>query len=227
MESDYLIQNAARTIISFNDSYAKNKQGKQNEQQKSDSMPSLTEISSTLEYLRNQIQDDNTLKSVIRIPKLLQSFSALSLYKICCHLSEDIDQQRLEVRHISRDCLGEIRYNGDEQIQTELVNQRFGRVMTISISTAGGNGEEQDKEIRNGLFYIYYFLRDIHEGRTNRQSSFQPLPLLVRSTKEQIEEEGANEEIETQMKNNGFNGNIMIWANEAKAVILNRFIRRG
>ncbi|KAA6371171.1 MAG: hypothetical protein EZS28_033302 [Streblomastix strix] len=223
MKSEQEIKKAAKTIISFTDSYTKNKQGKQNEQQESDSMPSLTEISSTLEYLRNQIQDDNTLKSVIRIPKLLQSFSALSLYKICCHLSEDIDQQRLEVRHISRDCLSQIQVYGDIKDQTKIVRKGYGRVICISFCTAGGQGEEQDEEISDGLYNISWFLSELRIGR-NKTSKL--LTLLVRRTLEQIEEEGANEEIDAQMNNNGYDGDIIDYANDTKTETLNHFIHR-
>ncbi|KAA6375686.1 MAG: hypothetical protein EZS28_028787, partial [Streblomastix strix] len=112
--------------------------------------------------------------------------------------------------------------------QQDLVNNEYGRVMFISFCTAGGIGEEHNKKICNGLFYIYWFLKDLHEGKTYVQPSFQPLPLLARITKEQIEEEGANEEVDAQMNNyNGYDGYIREWANEAKAAIMNRFIHRG
>ncbi|KAA6358962.1 MAG: hypothetical protein EZS28_045511 [Streblomastix strix] len=133
---------------------------------------------------------------------------------------------RLEIRCNSRLCLYWIQVWGDEQDQSELVNQGYGKVMSISICTAGGQGEEQDAEIWKGLQYIFYFLRALHYGKTY-QPSFQPLPLLARNTEEQMEEEGANEEIEAQMNNNGMNGAIKYWANETKAMTLNRFIRRG
>ncbi|KAA6354377.1 MAG: hypothetical protein EZS28_050096, partial [Streblomastix strix] len=104
----------------------------------------------------------------------------------------------------------------------------YGRVMSITFSTAGGVGEEQDEEINVGLGDIYYFLIDLHEGRYNDwQRSFQPLPLLVRNTEEQMEEEGADEEIEAQMNNKGDNdGRIKAWANDANAKLLNHFIYR-
>ncbi|KAA6310370.1 MAG: hypothetical protein EZS28_056322, partial [Streblomastix strix] len=57
--------------------------------------------------------------------------------------------------------------------------------------------------------------------------SFQPLPLLVPVSLEQIEEEGAIEEIETQMNNNGNYGYIKNDATWAKSVTLNHFIHRG
>ncbi|KAA6360011.1 MAG: hypothetical protein EZS28_044462, partial [Streblomastix strix] len=66
----------------------------------------------------------------------------------------------------------------------------------------------------------------LHEGRNDWQPSFQPLPLLVRRTDEQIEEEGANEEIDAKMENNGLYVHIKIWANEAKKATLNHFIYR-
>ncbi|KAA6392546.1 MAG: hypothetical protein EZS28_011925 [Streblomastix strix] len=132
------------------------------------------------------------------------------------------------MRNSSRLCLWNVYFYGDEQVQSELVNIEYGRVMFITLSTAGGIGEEQDLEIFNGLYYIECFLRELYEGRNEWQPSFQPLPLLARITEEQIEEEGANEEIDAQMNNyNGYNYYIKKWANYVKAASLNHFIRRS
>ncbi|KAA6379824.1 MAG: hypothetical protein EZS28_024649 [Streblomastix strix] len=228
MEQEYEFYETARDIVSFTDSYTLNKQGKQNEQPESESIPSITKICSSLQFLRNQILSNNTCKQLIQIPKLLKSITTLSLYKIGIHIGQELDQMRLKVRSFSRECLYWIQVWGDEQDQSELVNKRYGRVTSISICTAGGQGEEQDKEIFQGLRSIYLFLYELHEGRNNDyKPSFQPLPLLARRTEEQIEEEGADEELEAQMKNNGLDDDIKNWANRVKAVVLNRFIRRG
>ncbi|KAA6378003.1 MAG: hypothetical protein EZS28_026470 [Streblomastix strix] len=217
---------SARAIISFTDSYAQNKQRKQNEQQESESTLSLAQVTSRLESLSNQIQYNNGCKLVIQIPKLLQSLIALVTFRIGTHLKQEIDLQRIEVRRQSRWCLSSIQVYGDEQIQSELVRQGYGRVMSITLSKAGGIDEEQDEEIYNGLRSISRFLRGLHAGRNNDyQPSFQPLPLLARRSIEQLEEEGANEEIEAQM-NNRYNGLIKVWANDAKDMILNCFIYR-
>ncbi|KAA6400202.1 MAG: hypothetical protein EZS28_004271 [Streblomastix strix] len=88
----------------------------------------------------------------------------------------------------------------------------------------GGVGEEQDKEIDHGFYYIYKFLNKLHEGRNYRQPSFQPLPLLVLRSDEQKEEEGAIEEIDAQMNNEGLVGYFMSYANAVKAATLNFFI---
>ncbi|KAA6400317.1 MAG: hypothetical protein EZS28_004163 [Streblomastix strix] len=99
--------------------------------------------------------------------------------------------------------------------------------MVITISTAGGSGEEQDLEIRNGLLDICWFLRELQVGRNDNNSSFQPLPLHAKRSIEQIEEEGANEEIDAQMNNKGYHGIIKFRANEVKAKILNCFIHNS
>ncbi|KAA6380181.1 MAG: hypothetical protein EZS28_024292 [Streblomastix strix] len=180
-------------------------------------------IASSLQFLRNQIQYYNTCKQVIQIPKLLQSLSALVTFRLGIHINLDVDNQRLKVRCWSRDCLFWIQHFGDEQDQSVLINNGYGRVTSISICTAGGKGEEQDLEIFYGLMHIFYFFRELHEGR-NWQPSFQPLPLLARRSEEQMEEEGANEEIDAQMKNKGRYGDIKREANDAKAMTLNHFI---
>ncbi|KAA6362747.1 MAG: hypothetical protein EZS28_041726, partial [Streblomastix strix] len=124
-------------------------------------------------------------------------------YKLGTHIDLDVDNQRLKVRSISRDCHNLIQVYGDEQDQLELANVKYGKMICISFSTAGGTGEEQDEEILNELFHIFNLLSSLHQGRNNYQPQFQPLPLLARRTEEQIEEEGANEEIEAQMNNVG------------------------
>ncbi|KAA6377202.1 MAG: hypothetical protein EZS28_027271 [Streblomastix strix] len=166
---------------------------------------------------------NNTSKSVIQIPKLLQSLSTLSRFKVGSHIDLDVDQQRIDVRHWSRYCLHCIRRFGDAQVQTELVNIGYGRVMSMSFCTAGGNGEEQDVEIKIGLSQISDFLKALRKGRN---VSFQVLLLRLRRTVEQIEEEGANEEIDVQMMNKENQWNIKSWANDTKEATLNRFIHK-
>ncbi|KAA6366352.1 MAG: hypothetical protein EZS28_038121, partial [Streblomastix strix] len=161
MKSDQEIQEEARVIISFTDSYTQNKQGKQNEQPESESISSITKICSSLQFLQNQIWENDTRKQVIQIPKLLKSLSALVNFRLGTHIDLDVDNQRLEVRHWSRYCLNWIRYLGDEQDQSELVNKRYGRVMSISFCTAGGKGEEQDLEILNGWMLLFIGFKGI------------------------------------------------------------------
>ncbi|KAA6361165.1 MAG: hypothetical protein EZS28_043308 [Streblomastix strix] len=228
MKSDQEIQNAARAIVSFTDSYIQYKQRKQNEQQESESTLSLAQVTSSLESVKEQIQYNNGCKQVICIPKLLQSLIALVTFRLGAHLNEQTDLLRLKVRYQSRLCLWDIQRCGDEQDQSELVNNGFGRVMSISYCTAGGIGDEKDWEISNGLFHISEFLERLRYGRNDDlYPSFQPLPLLARISLEQIEDEGANEEIEAQMNNKGLNGRIKMNATWAKSATLNRFIHRG
>ncbi|KAA6381321.1 MAG: hypothetical protein EZS28_023153 [Streblomastix strix] len=224
MESNQEVQISANAITLFTDSYEQNKQRKEKEQPEFESKSSLFEISASLQSLRGQIQINNTKKSVIQIPNLLKSLITLATFRIGTHLREEIDLQRIEVRRWSRQCLWSIQGDGDEQVQSELVRQGYGRVMPISCCTAGGKCEEYDQEIYDGLFYISRFLRELYEGRNDWYPSFQPLPLLARSTEEQIEDEGANEELEAQMNNNGYYGDINALANRTKAATLNRFI---
>ncbi|KAA6389195.1 MAG: hypothetical protein EZS28_015277 [Streblomastix strix] len=227
MQSNQDVNGIVRVIIRFTESDTKNKQEKQNEQSESESTLSLAQVTSSLESLWRQIQDKQSCKQVIRVPKLLQSLIALVTFRLGTHLREQTDLLRLKVRRQSRLCLYWIQDYGNEQYQTDLVNVGYGRATSISLSTAGGVGEEKDAEIKDGFDHIYYFLRQLHDGRNEWYPSFQPLPLLARNTEEQMEEEGANEEIEAQMNNNGINGNINSYANYVKVVILNHFIRRG
>ncbi|KAA6368748.1 MAG: hypothetical protein EZS28_035726 [Streblomastix strix] len=217
------MQDAARAIISFTDSLAYKKERKQNEQPESETTDSLSKIAGYLEYLRNKFRNNNAIKEMIKHQNLLRSITSLTIFKLNNHSNQEIDRLRLNVRYNSRECLNRIQFQGDAQDFADLVNVQYGKVICISLSTAGGIGEEDDEEIRNVLIYFYYFLREQHQGRNYPQPSFQPLPLLARSTKEQFEEEGAVEEIEAQIKNSGLNGSIKYFANGAKAETLNHF----
>ncbi|KAA6336949.1 MAG: hypothetical protein EZS28_052833 [Streblomastix strix] len=96
--------------------------------------------------------------------------------------------------------------------------------MVITISTAGGAGEEHDKVISFELCNISIFLEYLYQGKYDINSSFKPQPLLARRSIEQIEEEGGNEELDAQMNNKGISGNIKHYANRAIAATLNCFI---
>ncbi|KAA6371165.1 MAG: hypothetical protein EZS28_033308 [Streblomastix strix] len=101
-------------------------------------------------------------------------------------------------------------------------------VLVIAISTASGSGEEQDLDFSHGLNNISQFIRDLHQGRKSFWvPSFPPQPLLAQISDEQLEEEGGNEEIESQLINKGFNDDIKTDANRAKIAILNYFIKQG
>ncbi|KAA6382745.1 MAG: hypothetical protein EZS28_021726 [Streblomastix strix] len=226
MQSNQDFNGIAIAIISFTDSDTKNKQGKQNEQSESVSTLSLAQVTSSLEQLWRQIDMNKSSKQVTQIPKLLQSLIALVNFRLGTHLNEQTDLLRLKVRRQSRLCLYWIQYIGGEQVQSEIVNNEYGRVMSLQFSTAGGIGNEKDEEIYTGLIYIYNFLERLRYGRNYPQPSFQPLPLLARITEEHMKEEGAIEEIEAQINNNGYNGRILYWATRAKSATLNRFIHR-
>ncbi|KAA6365087.1 MAG: hypothetical protein EZS28_039386 [Streblomastix strix] len=172
------------------------------------------------------IYNDNKCKKVINTPKVLLSLTTLSIYKIGTHFSYENDQLTLEVRDSSIRCLWHIQYYGDASVQSELVNANYIGVLVIAISTASGSGEEKDNEIYKGLDYIYRFLYKLNNGR-NYNETFPPQPLLAHRSYEQIEEEGANEEIESQQINKGFNGDIKIGVNLVKGLILNIFIEQG
>ncbi|KAA6361967.1 MAG: hypothetical protein EZS28_042507 [Streblomastix strix] len=129
-------------------------------------------------------------------------------------------------------CIWQIQYDGNAQVQSELVSARYAGVLAIAISTASGQGEEQAKEINQGLVRIFKFLKELRKGRNDNNSSFQPLPMLAKRSEEQIEEEGGIEEIEAQLINNGEvyecfdQHDIKLQAKFAKRSMMNCFINR-
>ncbi|KAA6339121.1 MAG: hypothetical protein EZS28_052637, partial [Streblomastix strix] len=140
--------------------------------------------------------------------------------------------QALKVRSRSRDCLWQIQLNGDESVQAEIVNAGFIGVMIIAISTAGGSEEDETDETHQWLKNISRFLYYLRQGGEpdvfNRGTTFPPQPILRRICEQQMEEEGADEEIESQLINNQLNRNeyekIRDYARGTKLVIMNRYI---
>ncbi|KAA6398948.1 MAG: hypothetical protein EZS28_005522 [Streblomastix strix] len=170
----------------------------------------------------------NIRKVVFNTPNALHSLCTLASYKLNIHFSQKNDQQTLEVRYNCRGCLFYIQDCGDASAQTELVNARYARVLVIAISTASGSGEEQDDEIKDGLSYISIFLNQLHKGINSPHASFPPQPLLAHRSDEQIEGEGGNEEIDSQLINKGHQYcDIKGQANRAQGRILNHFIKWG
>ncbi|KAA6360293.1 MAG: hypothetical protein EZS28_044180 [Streblomastix strix] len=198
----------------------------QRNQQQSESSSSISLIASSNNLLYILIQWNNKIyKEVIKTPKVLHSLSTLSIYKIGTHLSQENDQQTLALRRSSRRCLGIIQLRGDVSTHSELINVGYAIVFVIAISTASGSGEEKDEEIWNGLSKISIFLKCLNKGK---QNSFPPQPLLARRSYEQFEEEGGNEEIDSQLINNGQQYcNIKDGAIRNKGRILNYFIELG
>ncbi|KAA6385189.1 MAG: hypothetical protein EZS28_019285 [Streblomastix strix] len=168
---------------------------------------------------------------LINITKALHSLTTLSTYKINIHLSQENDQQTLAIRSGSRKCLLNIHCSSDASAQSELVNANYTGVLVIAISTASGSGEEQDEQISIRLGNISTFLNCLNKGGKYYIKTFPPQPLLAHRSDEQIEEEGGNEEIDSQLINKGKGhfdyDDIKNSANRAQGEILNYFIEQG
>ncbi|KAA6379236.1 MAG: hypothetical protein EZS28_025239 [Streblomastix strix] len=141
-------------------------------------------------------------------------------------------KQGFEIRKRSRICLDFIQRQGDTAAQSQLVAFGYVRILIIVISTAGGLGEEHDQEINEVLIHISDFLFELHKGRNAHLPHFQSESLLARRSIEQIEDEGGNEEIDSQLINKGkeilfARGSFKKMANDAKGQILNFYIDKG
>ncbi|KAA6364766.1 MAG: hypothetical protein EZS28_039707, partial [Streblomastix strix] len=75
-------------------------------------------------------------------------------YNINNHINEEKDRQASLIRDGSGQCLGNIQKYGDESIQSELVSSEYAGVSVLQVSTAGGDGEQEDDEIWNGLITV-------------------------------------------------------------------------
>ncbi|KAA6388562.1 MAG: hypothetical protein EZS28_015910 [Streblomastix strix] len=82
-----------------------------------------------------------------------------------------------------------------EQKKMIIIEQRFAIIQIEGIGTCGGTLEQNNKAILSAIDNIYGIFR--------RWDSFfltyDPIPYLLRQVEEQIEEEGAYEEIEANM----------------------------
>ncbi|KAA6392792.1 MAG: hypothetical protein EZS28_011682 [Streblomastix strix] len=153
--------------------------------------------------------------------------SSIISYNINIHINKEQDEHQHRIRKKCRSCLGEIQYFGDEKAQAELINVGYGRVLIISVSTAGGTEEQYDNGIFDGLICINRFLRDLHQGRNNYNApKFPSQSDLFKTCIEQMEERGGIEEIDSQIFNKGDNRNIQSRTNSAKEYLFNFYIYR-
>ncbi|KAA6394837.1 MAG: hypothetical protein EZS28_009636 [Streblomastix strix] len=94
------------------------------------------------------------------------------------------------------------------------------------LCTADGSGEQDDYEIYQGLFQITDSLKQLREGRSHYSPSFPPQTALTKTFEEQIEEEGGNEAVDSQLVNKRIGNNILDEADKTKGYILNFYIDR-
>ncbi|KAA6312385.1 MAG: hypothetical protein EZS28_055933 [Streblomastix strix] len=140
---------------------------------------------------------NNQCEQIIQIPNLLLSLTKLYNYKPNIHINNEQDQQSIQIREKSRECLSEIQSQGDEQAQTELINVGLSKALIIRINSAGGTEDQGDKEIEQGLQFIFEILNQLNKGKNNYYDfypSFPAQPDLSQSYIEQVEEEGGIEE---------------------------------
>ncbi|KAA6386979.1 MAG: hypothetical protein EZS28_017494 [Streblomastix strix] len=145
------------------------------------------------------------------------------------HTNEEEDRKASLIRSESGQCLYRIQIYGDESTQSELVSSEYAVISVLQVSTAGGDGEQEDFGIFSGLYNISEFLKSLYQGRqTDNINPGPPFPQqisLARRSNEQIEEEGGNEEIEAQLINKGeIFGQIKQTAKNSKCQLLNYFI---
>ncbi|KAA6393897.1 MAG: hypothetical protein EZS28_010575 [Streblomastix strix] len=187
-------------------------------------------ISSSINLLNNLINNKEAHEQIINTPNFLNSLIKLTQFKFNYDTNKEEDNQSILIRNKSKECLDYIHRWGDEQTQVELVTNGYPRVLINIINTVGGNEQEYDVGIFQGLENISNFFSVILKGRQtnyfNHGPSFPPQPVLFKSFQEQIEDEGAYEEIEAQLvnKGRGVYNDIKNNANYAKRRILNFFV---
>ncbi|KAA6394772.1 MAG: hypothetical protein EZS28_009701 [Streblomastix strix] len=198
----------------------------QNNQQLQESSSSLSLIASSLNLLSNLIRDnDNIRQTVIKTANFLYSLTTLTMCQLGIHFNQQYDLQAFTIRISSRSCLCSIRSNGDASDHTELANAGYYNALIFAFSTAGGVGEEQDEEIGWNLDYIFKFLRSLNLG--THSLPHQLIPLLFKRIFEQVEEEGGNEEVDSQLINRGYGqsrNSMEYMASRTRGAILNFYI---
>ncbi|KAA6375036.1 MAG: hypothetical protein EZS28_029435 [Streblomastix strix] len=161
----------------------------------------------------------------MQIPNLLHSLIKLCNYKQNTHIIKKEDEQSEHIRKNSRLCLSNIWNHGDQSTFIELATVGYALALIISLSTAGGIGDQEDCNICYGFNNIIEFLRQLHLGR-QYYTNFPPQPALCKVCEEQIEEEGGIDEVDAQTINKGeglYQWNTKHWANKAIGEYLNYF----
>ncbi|KAA6359925.1 MAG: hypothetical protein EZS28_044548, partial [Streblomastix strix] len=108
----------------------------------------------------------------------------------------------------------------DHRIYTLLSEYGYTKVLTLTTSTYGGVGTEDDKEINRVLIFKSNFSSNLRIA--NRlYPAFKIQPALIGKTDEQYDNQGTIEEIEQQSFNDRYKSIIKHYAQQAKNKIQN------
>ncbi|KAA6354115.1 MAG: hypothetical protein EZS28_050358, partial [Streblomastix strix] len=116
------------------------------------------------------------------------------------HFNQELDLQAFALRSSSIKCLWYIQSWGDVSTHSELINVGYARVFVIAISTAGGSGEEQDREIKDVLDNIFDFFSNLNQGNDyNKIHSHHNLFLLIDHMSKLRKKVGMKKQIRNQL----------------------------
>ncbi|KAA6396688.1 MAG: hypothetical protein EZS28_007782 [Streblomastix strix] len=125
------------------------------------------------------------------------------------------------------DPLGLIQMNGEVLAQTSLTNSGYTNALIQYISTAGGCGFKNDSRLYDVLQHIQNFFYMLQQGRNqytyNGKFLIPSQPALIKSSNEQLEEQGGSEEIDSLLTMSELD-DIMKIANRTKQTLQNIFM---
>ncbi|KAA6392604.1 MAG: hypothetical protein EZS28_011865 [Streblomastix strix] len=146
-------------------------------------------------------------------------------YKINVQTNDNKDQQSYLIRKRSSQCLQHVLLYGDESVYADLQNIGFVGTSIIPISSAGSFGENDEDQMFMGLIDVSSLFISLHNVSDNpHYPTFPPQPTLLKTSQEQVEEEGAYEEVESLLIDNGRRNCIKKRAKQTKREILNIWI---
>ncbi|KAA6398564.1 MAG: hypothetical protein EZS28_005912 [Streblomastix strix] len=179
----------------------------QSPQSQNSSQPSGTaaiRITQQLYYavleLLEYILDGNRLSAegICFEPSLVSAFAALSQVQRKQSNQFILDEQvAVEIRIRSIWYLRQVQMNGGDKVQRSLVKDGIytKRVLTDAISSSGGNSEDCVDVIKESLFGLTQLIMTLREGNSICQGQTTLLELVT----EQLEEEGAVQEVDAQV----------------------------
>ncbi|KAA6388965.1 MAG: hypothetical protein EZS28_015506 [Streblomastix strix] len=169
----------------------------------------------------------NSYQVIISNTALIHSFIQLCKYKLCQYVNQEEKKQADEIRSYSSYGLREVVQYGVIQTFEVLSHSCYAGVLAKATATAGGIVVEADTDIAVTISNIFNFIHILLNGRYPNPClpTVPPLPALLKESVEQIEVEGAQEEVEAQMTNNeNRTMDINYHARNFKAILLNAFI---
>ncbi|KAA6388436.1 MAG: hypothetical protein EZS28_016036, partial [Streblomastix strix] len=215
-QQNVIIEHIAPIINSFSTKFISSSTSLQLENQ----IPSRNVVIGAIHLLQPLLKDNPTLcKQVQYYPGLGTSIVSLTNFTRMKTDEQRNSSKSAQIRKWSSQCIEQMKINDKSILLTMVSEWKYLAVNITSVACAGGNEIEDPKTIEEGLRSIL----EIYECLLNGNKEYSEQPRMLRDVQIEVEEEGANEDIEANLYHSTVMDDQVQWLTE---MCLNKMINQ-